>query len=285
MKIIRIMTEFLKRSFGIVFEAWQNFNRDYGWAIASHVALSGLFALFPFLIFATSIAAFFELTQFAGTVVPLLFDAWPKEAGSVIVAEIQSILTVPRRDFLTIGGLLTLFFASNGVEALRVALNRSYRQEDTRSYILLRMQSFVFVIVAIIMLLCVTFLLVLLPLGWRIAESWWSFIGPYGETVWFWRLIITFVILLTALMVSHLYLPAGKRTIKNVMPGVIFTLIFWIIASVAFGAYLEQFADYVSTYAGLAGAMIGLLYLYLLGAIFIFGGEINAAVKSYSVKI
>lgn len=282
MKIIRIILEFLKHSFEIVFEAWQKFNRDYGWAIASHVALSGLFALFPFLIFATSIAAFFELNQFADTVVPLLFDAWPTKAGSVIVAEIQSILTVPRTDFLTIGGLLTLFFASNGVEALRVALNRSYRQEDTRSYILLRLQSFVFVFVAIIMLLSVTFLLVLLPLGWRIAEDWWNFIGPYSEIVWFWRLIITFVILLTALIVSHLYLPAGKRSFKDVMPGVIFTLAFWILASVAFGAYLEQFADYVSTYAGLAGAMIGLLYLYLLGAIFIFGGEINAATSERS---
>lgn len=271
------MIVILKRSFGIVLEAWQKFNRDYGWAIASHVALSGLFALFPFLIFATSIAAFFELTQFADTVVPLLFDAWPKEAGKVIVAEIQSILTVPRSDFLTIGGLLTLFFASNGVEALRVALNRSYRQQDNRSYVFLRMQSFAFVIVAIIVLLSVTFFLVLLPLGWRIAENWWRFIGPYSDIVWFWRLVITFIILLTALIVSHLYLPAGKRSIKDVMPGVIFTVIFWIFASVAFGAYLEQFADYVSTYAGLAGAMIGLLYLYLLGAIFIFGGEINAA--------
>lgn len=274
------MIVILKRIFEIVFEAWRNFNRDYGWAIASHVALSGLFALFPFLIFATSIAAFFELTQFADTVVPLLFDAWPKEAGAVIVAEIQSILTVPRSDFLTVGGLLTLFFASNGVEALRVALNRSYRLEDGRSYFYLRMQSFAFVIVAIIMLLSVTFLLVLLPLGWRIAENWWSFIGPYSDTVWFWRLVITFVILLTALIVSHLYLPAGKRSIKDVMPGVVFTVIFWIISSIAFGAYLEQFADYVSTYAGLAGAMIGLLYLYLLGVIFIFGGEINAAAKS-----
>lgn len=274
------MITLLKNSFEIVFEAWQKFNRDYGWAMASHVALSGLFALFPFLIFATSIAAFFELTQFADTVVPLLFDAWPKEAGRAIVSEVQLILTVPRSDFLTIGGLLTLFFSSNGVEALRVALNRSYRQEDKRSYLFLRLQSFAFVFVAIIILLSITFFLVLLPLGWRIAESRWSAIGPYGETVWFWRLVVTFVILLIALILSHLYLPAGKRTIKSIMPGVIFTLISWLVASLAFGAYLEQFADYVSTYAGLAGAMIGLLYLYLLGAIFIFGGEINAATSA-----
>lgn len=259
--------------------AWNKFNRDDGWAIASHVALSGLFALFPFLIFATAIAAFFELDSFANTIVSLIFDTWPSGAGKPIATEINTILTVPRTDILTFGGLLTLYFSSNGVEALRVALNRAYRQTDERSFWFLRLQSLAFVILSIIVLFLITFALVLLPLGWKIAEGYWSSIIPYGDTIWFWRSLVTFAVVTFALVSSHLYLPAGRRKLTNILPGVIFTLIGWFAASIGFGMYLEQFADYVTTYAGLASAMISLLFLYLLGVVFILGAELNAAAK------
>lgn len=271
------MIVFLKFWALVLKDAWIKFNKDDGWAIASHVALSGLFALFPFLIFATAIAAFFELDGFADTIVSLIFDTWPSGAGEPIAREIKTILTIPRSDILTIGGLLTLYFASNGVEAVRVALNRSYRQTDKRSYWFLRLQSIAFVIISIIVLFLITFMLVLLPLGWKIAQDVWQEIIPYGETVWFWRTVITLSVILVALITSHLFLPAGKRSVISVLPGIIFTMVAWFCASIAFGTYLEQFADYVSTYAGLAGAMIGLLFLYLLGVIFILGGEVNAA--------
>lgn len=261
----------------IVWEAFAKFNRDDGWAIASHVALSSLFALFPFLIFATSIAAFFELGNFADTVVHLIFDYWPQAASEVIAREVRSILTVPRSDFLTLGGILTVYFSSNGVEALRVALNRAYRIEDTRPVWRLRLQSLLFVLVAMVTLIAITLLLVLLPLGWGLAEKWVPAITPWGETVWFWRFTIALLVLLGSLIAAHVFLPAGKRTIGSVMPGIVFTILCWTLGSIAFGMWLEQFADYVSTYAGLAGAMIGLIFLYFLGLIFILGGEINAA--------
>ena len=265
--------------FHVVSEAWSKFNRDDGWAIASHVALSGLFALFPFLIFATSIAGFLELGSFTDTIVHLIFDYWPKEAGEAIAGEVQSVLTEQRGGILTIGGILTLYFASNSVEALRVALNRSYRVAENRPFWQLRLQSIIFVLIAILVLIAITILLVLLPLGWQIAQKWVPDILPWGQTIWFWRLTIALTILTLSLIAVHVFLPSGKRSLRQVLPGVVFTLFCWMAGSIAFGMYLEQFADYVSTYAGLAGAMIGLIFLYMIGLIFIFGGEINAAAK------
>lgn len=261
----------------VLWDAYEKFNRDDGWAIASHVALSSLFALFPFLIFATSVAAFFELGGFTDNVIHLIFDYWPQAASEAIAVEVKTILTVPRGDVLTIGGILTLYFASNGVEALRVALNRSYREKDERPFWYLRLQSFGFVLLSIVVLMVITVLFVLLPLVWEIMSRYIPELVPWGEAVWFWRVILALFVLFTALLTSHLILPAGHRTIGSVMPGILFTLICWIAGSLAFGMYLEQFADYVSTYAGLAGAMIGLIFLYMLGLIFIFGAEINAA--------
>jgi membrane protein len=62
------------------------------------------------------------------------------------------------------------------------------------------------------------------------------------------------------------------------LPGIAITLTLWLIAGAGFGAYLESFPDnYVVTYAGLASAMIALAFLYFSSVIFIYGGELNAA--------
>ena len=66
----------------------------------------------------------------------------------------------------------------------------------------------------------------------------------------------------------------------DILPGVLFTLIGWMVAGEVFGRYLAEFASsYVTYYAGLASAMIALVFLYLTASIFIFGGELNAAIR------
>ena len=79
----------------------------------------------------------------------------------------------------------------------------------------------------------------------------------------------------------HLWLPAGHRSFGDVIPGIVFTLIAWLAGSSIFAAYLRQFSTYVSTYAGLASVMIAVIFLYIISALFILGGEFNAAIKRY----
>ena len=62
-------------------------------------------------------------------------------------------------------------------------------------------------------------------------------------------------------------------------PGIVATLALWLACGFIFGRYLADFANaYVTYYAGLASAMIALVFLYYCAWIFIFGGELNAAI-------
>ena len=64
------------------------------------------------------------------------------------------------------------------------------------------------------------------------------------------------------------------------MPGIATTLLMWILTGVGFGRYLARFAGtYVSTYAGLASAMVALVFLYWTAACFVYGGELNNAIR------
>ena len=68
------------------------------------------------------------------------------------------------------------------------------------------------------------------------------------------------------------------------LPGILLTLLAWGLGAYVFASYLATFANYVSTYAGLASIMIALVFLYIIGVIFILGAEINAALMKYRVK-
>ena len=129
----------------ILYDALGHFNDDDGWSMASHLAITALMALFPFLIFATTLASFLGAEAFAETAVHLVFDTWPAQIAEPISREVVNVLTVPRSDLLTYGVLLAAFFASNGVESLRTSLNRAYRVVETRSFIFRRFQSLAFV--------------------------------------------------------------------------------------------------------------------------------------------
>ena len=111
----------------ITSDAVGHFNADDGWAMASHLAISALMALFPFLIFATALASFLGANAFAETAVHLVFDTWPDRIAEPIAREVTNVLTVQRGDVLTVGVIAAAIFASNGIEALRVSLNRAYR--------------------------------------------------------------------------------------------------------------------------------------------------------------
>ena len=96
-----------------------------------------------------------------------------------------------------------------------------------------------------------------------------------------WRYGIALAVLVTGLFVVHKWLPDGKRSLLSLVPGIGLTIVAWLIGAGLFAAYLERFATYVTTYAGLASIMIALVFLYIISAIFILGAEINAAILRY----
>jgi membrane protein len=265
----------------ILYDMLGHFNDDDGWSMASHLAITALMALFPFLIFATTLASFLGASAFAETAVHIVFDTWPAQIAAPISREVINVLTVQRTDLLTYGVLLAAFFASNGIESLRTALNRAYRVVETRSFIFRRVQSLAFVFIATIGFLVISVLLVFAPLIVRLALENFEWVEPYLGTITLWRFVIASVVIVLGLIAVHVWLPAGKRRFVDIVPGILFTLIGWLAGSTVFAAYLDNFSSYVTTYAGLASIMIAVVFLYIVSMVFILGGELNAAISRY----
>jgi len=209
-----------------------HFNGGDGWALASHVALSMIMALFPFLIFATSMAGFLGTEVRADDMVDLVFETWPDHVAEPITREMNAVLSRPHAGFLTIGIGLAMFFASSGVEAVRVALNRAYRVTDDRSFLFCRLQSLLFVIFGAIILLIVSSLLVLVPLLSTFVEKAAPFLKEYETTFWFVRFCLAMFALAFALFACHAWLPAGRQPISRLWPDILATLVIWLAMEV-----------------------------------------------------
>jgi membrane protein len=264
----------------IVMDAFYTFLADDGWAIASHIALSTLMALFPFLIVLTSLAGFFGSRELADQAVGLLLQTWPRQVADSLSSQIHDVLTTSRGDILTIGAVLAVYFASNGVEALRVALNRAYAVIEPRRWYWLRLESIGYTLVAAFTSLAMAFLIVLGPLIIEAVRRYVPLLVESNEQLLnFSRYGITIVALTVALFILHAWLPAGRRSFLQILPGIIFTIVASLISGMVFGQYLARFANnYVTMYAGLASVVIALVFLYFIAAIFVYGGELNASI-------
>src|SRR3569832_1530532 len=268
----------LRYIFHVCLDAFYTFLADDGWAIASHIALSTLMALFPFLIVLTSLAGFLGSKDLADQAALLLLDTWPTQVASTLSGEIHNVLTTTRTGVLTIGAVLALYFASNGVEALRVALNRAYDVVEPRRWYWLRLESIGYTLVAAFTALAMAFLIVLGPLLIESVRRYIPLIVNSNEQLLnIARYGITVTALIGALFILHAWLPAGCCSFLQILPGIVFTFVASLVSGIVFGQYLARFANnYVTMYAGLASVIIALVFLYFIAAIFVYGGELIA---------
>ncbi len=268
----------------VLIAALKKFKRDDGFPLAGNIAFSVILSAFPFLIFLTTLAGFLGDDKLAERVVVYLLSVAPASLVDPVAPEIRSLLTVPRSDLLSLSVLLTLWTASGSVRSVRVGMNRAYSLRDGRNPVLLIATDIVFVVVWAITLLALSLFIAFGPVIWELTTNWLP--GVHDFTIWFdWiRFPVVFALLSVSVISAHLILPARRHLFADILPGAIFSLVMWLVIAVSYAAYLSKFPTYASTYAGLAGVIIALMYIYLSGAVLIFGGQINQAIINLRAK-
>ena len=94
---------------------------------------------------------------------------------------------------------------------------------------MLRLESIVYVLVAAVAMLALGFLIVLGPLLFRTALQFAPWLEPLEGTFTFARFAVASVVLIVALLVAHKWLPAGHRRFVDILPGIVATLVLWLV--------------------------------------------------------
>lgn len=260
----------------LLLDVWDRFAEDDGWPMASHMALSALMALFPFLIFVTALAGQLTTPGLQAEIVRLLFETWPPMVAAPIADEVGKVLGNSRPGVLTFGAVLAFLLATNGIEAMRVGVNRAYRVREMRPFWLLRLQGLLFVIIGALALMVLAAFVLFWPVLWGAAVTLLPPLGDLAVPVTALRYAAAFVVLGSAIVLVHLFLAAGERRFTDVWPGALLTFLLWLAGGGMFGIYLTDFASYSRTYAGLAGVVAALFFLWLVSVVFLLGAELNA---------
>jgi membrane protein len=252
---------------------------DEAMSLAGNIAFRAVLALFPFLIFASSLTAFFGDPGMADRLVAFLIAIVPAPLVDTLVSEVRAVLTEKRGGVASIGVLLTIWFAAGGVDSVRVGLNRAYDIKEERSVWVIFVLQVLVVIGGALVFVVVAYLLVLVPIAGSLAHRLVPGFEPALVTLDLVRYPSAVAITMAALFAAHIFLPARWIRFSNMWPGVVFTVIAWLALAGAFSLYLASFANYASYYAGLAGVIAALYFLYLAALVLIFGGEINRALR------
>ena len=270
----------LKSLWAISYDVYVRFTAHDAWAIASHVALSVLLALFPFLIVVTSLASLIGTDEIAAQIVSLAFGGWPETLAEPLAGEVTRVLTGRRIDLLTIGVALLLWTASSAVEAMRVALVRAYGVPDMRWWYWTRLQSIGFMLLGAIGMFLLAFAVVLWTPTWNFLLSVFPDLGVATWSGLAFRYTATGLFLTGGLVLAHLWLPPQQIPILATLPGTVLTMVLWLAGAGIFGWWLSRFANYASTYAGLGSIMAVIIFLYINSVAFILGGELNAVLMA-----
>lgn len=255
----------------------RRFVADDGFALSGNIAFSSLLAFFPFLIFLTALAGFLGNEPLARTVIDYLLSVAPAEIVGPVSDDIHSILTVSNSRVLTLSIAFTLFIAAGGVESLRVGFNRAYGlgAAERGPWWMRVLQNLAFVIGGAVVLLVLAVLIVFAPLWWGAAEARIVFLGNFSSWFHLLRLPIGLSVMFLALTVGHLFLPRKRLRFRQVLPGIVATMVLWLLAAQAYAKYTAEFSRAQIMYAGLGSVVIALLFVYISAALIILGGELN----------
>lgn len=251
---------------------------DSGFSMAGAVAFSFVLALFPFCIFLGAFAGYFGGEALAQAAVAQLFEVVPTPVARALEPEVRAVMGQSRFGLLTFGALIALFFATSAVESLRAALNTAYRVKETKSYPVCLLQSMVLVLLSALGMLAIAWGVVVGPpfIKGLLDPGWFRWLLDQSWTALAIRYAIVFAIIGLQLLTYHLWLAAGRRRMKDVMPGVLLSMVLWLMAAKLFANWL-QINDYSRFYAGLTQIMSALVFFQVTAIIVILGAELNRA--------
>lgn len=250
---------------------------DGGVVIASNVAMSLLLSIFPFLMLVASLMRAYGSPEVAQLVVELVLGHWPADSAKPIEDQINVLLEQSPTEFFSFSTIVVLALATNGIENLRDGLNRAYRVNETRSFLWRRFEATLFVIGGAVGLIFTAVLLIAAPVAWDFLQDRINLMTRFRVLFQFGQYVSATIILWLILLAFHKLLPDMKGEGRQMRWGILLTIVGVFVGSKLFGLYLQNIANYTALYAGLAGMMVAIVYLYCLSVLLLFGAEFNTA--------
>lgn len=195
--------------------------------------------------------------------------------GSIIQTTLDRTLSEGRVWIFVLSLLGTLYVMNNGYAGLITSLNRIYGLEETRPWLQVRLRALVMSLIAALLILAIFTMTLLTP---SIIETFTGSQAITGVTALLinllrWPLIVGLAFL--GLETTYRYAPCGGPRWRYLTPGTIFATGFWLVATRAFGYFVNNYGSYDRVYGALGSVIFSLTWIWISAVTFLIGAEIN----------
>ena len=260
----------------VVRRAFKESSADNVPILAAGVAFFAFLAIFPAMIAAITLYGIFADPETVAAQVRDLSAALPEQAQPILADQLQSVASASGGALgigLVVSLLAALWSASSGTGNLLKAINIAYDEDESRGFLKVRGIALALTLGAIVFLLLTLALVAVVPVVLNALP-----LGPAGTVlaqVLRWVLLVALVV--AALAVTYRIAPdRDQPRFSWVTTGSLVATVLWIIGSIAFSLYVNNFGSYNKTYGAIAGVVVLMLWLYLTSYIVLLGAEVNA---------
>ncbi|MBO0663949.1 YihY/virulence factor BrkB family protein [Jiella sp. MQZ9-1] len=256
-----------------------SFFEDRVMLIAAGATFYLLLALFPAFAVFVSFYGFVSDPKTISDHIAFIGQFLPQAGTQLLEAQLEN-LTSQNSASLSLGFVTGLLFAmwsaNNGIKTLFEAMNVAYGESEKRSFIKLNLVAFGYTLGAIVLGVVLITAIGIVPVVMAIFG-----LKSFSEAaIAALRWPVVFVLIVTAIAIIYRYGPSRTRARwRWVTFGAVLTASVWLIASIGFSWYLQNFANYNAMYGSL-GAVVGfMMWVWISSVIFILGAEINAEME------
>ncbi|NNF91887.1 MAG: YihY/virulence factor BrkB family protein [Boseongicola sp.] len=264
----------------ILLRAWKEGGRDHVSLIAAGVAFYGLLALFPAITALMAISGLiFDPQQITGQM-EILSSMMPEAAVDIILGQAVEIAGSQEGGLglaALIGIGIALYSASKGVGSLMEGVNIAYDEKETRGFVRLTATKLALTLFLIFGMSAGLGATLVLPGVLSLVDLGATTEALIGVARWGVLLVATIL----GILVLFRYAPDREpATWTWLLPGAVFACIVWLVASIAFAVYVENFGSYNESFGALAGVVILLMWLWISAYVLLFGAEVNAETEA-----
>ncbi len=243
---------------------------------ANSMAYSFFLSLFPSIIFMFTLLPYIPVPNLEEVIKRSIQEIMPVNAHAFLFEAVENLTSIPRSGLLSLGFLLALFFASNGMLTMIRGFEKSY-EVSFRERNFLRKRG---VAISLTLFLGLALLVsgTLIVGGNRVL----SFIFGTGHELSFFISLVKWsaILLLYYSVISVIYRfgPPLKRKFRLLSPGGSLATLFCIVTSVAFSYFIDNFGTQSKVYGSLGALIVILVWMQLNCFILLAGFELNASI-------
>jgi membrane protein len=252
---------------------------------ASAIAFNLLMALIPSSIFVFTLIPFVPIPNFQTELIKLFESIIPSEAYTFLESTIIDVVTRKSGALLLIMFIATVIFSTNGIHALIHSFVVSAHDFRSRTWLEQRKISVLLLIIVIAMIATAGTLVIFGKMAFnKLVEAHLLERNLFSYLIIILKWII--IILLLFLAISFLYwlAPAKRSDFRFISPGSIVATFLFILTSLGFSAYVNNFGQYNKLYGSIGTLMIILLWLYLNSIALLIGFELNVSIKAANAE-